>query len=255
MMGSRSGDVDPTLASFLAQREGVDVETAEDWLNTKSGLLGVSGRSRDMRELLAAEVRQRRAVLLGRCLTVVLVAVPIGYDAYRWWDGDITRRAFAYRTFRSSVGLVTSEATLHLLQKSSYFRASPVRVGLAASAVLFAVEEGFLIYEEGGLGAAFHSPGFWLDTGTNLGGKGLGTACFIVGLSAGPYAWIVAPAGGLAGAIAGSWAGRRVIRWTLDQLAPELLYKRQLDALNHVKLQYERRIQKLRHYSSPGNAD
>ncbi|UCG10764.1 MAG: acetate kinase [Dehalococcoidia bacterium] len=55
IMGSRSGDVDPTLASFLAQREGVDVETAEDWLNTKSGLLGVSGRSRDMRELLDAE--------------------------------------------------------------------------------------------------------------------------------------------------------------------------------------------------------
>jgi len=55
MMGSRSGDVDPTLASFLAQREGVDVETAEGWLNTKSGLLGVSGRSRDMRELLDAE--------------------------------------------------------------------------------------------------------------------------------------------------------------------------------------------------------
>lgn len=55
MMGSRSGDVDPTLASFLAQREGVDVETTEDWLNTKSGLLGVSGRSRDMRELLDAE--------------------------------------------------------------------------------------------------------------------------------------------------------------------------------------------------------
>jgi len=55
MMGSRSGDVDPTLASFLAQREGVDVETAEGWLNTKSGLLGVSGRSRDMRDLLDAE--------------------------------------------------------------------------------------------------------------------------------------------------------------------------------------------------------
>jgi acetate kinase len=55
IMGSRSGDADPTLASFLAQREGVDVETAEDWLNTKSGLLGVSGRSRDMRELLDAE--------------------------------------------------------------------------------------------------------------------------------------------------------------------------------------------------------
>lgn len=55
MMGTRSGDVDPTLAGFLAQREKISIETAEDWLNTRSGLLGVSGRSRDMRELLDLE--------------------------------------------------------------------------------------------------------------------------------------------------------------------------------------------------------
>lgn len=55
MMGTRSGDVDPTLAGFLARQEGVPVEDVADWLNTRSGLLGVSGRSRDMRELLAAE--------------------------------------------------------------------------------------------------------------------------------------------------------------------------------------------------------
>ncbi len=55
MMGTRSGDVDPSLAGFLARREGVDVEEAEGWLNTRSGLVGVSGRSRDMRELLEAE--------------------------------------------------------------------------------------------------------------------------------------------------------------------------------------------------------
>jgi acetate kinase len=55
IMGTRSGDVDPTLAGFLARREHVEIETAEDWLNTRSGLLGVSGRSRDMRELLEAE--------------------------------------------------------------------------------------------------------------------------------------------------------------------------------------------------------
>ena len=55
VMGTRSGDVDPSLAGFLALKEGVPVEEAEGWLNTQSGLLGVSGRSSDMRELLEAE--------------------------------------------------------------------------------------------------------------------------------------------------------------------------------------------------------
>lgn len=55
MMGTRSGDLDPSLAGFLARREDVPAEEVEDWLNTRSGLLGVSGRSADMRELLEAE--------------------------------------------------------------------------------------------------------------------------------------------------------------------------------------------------------
>ena len=55
MMGTRSGDVDPSLAGFLAERESVAVAEAESWLNRRSGLLGVSGRSGDMRELLEAE--------------------------------------------------------------------------------------------------------------------------------------------------------------------------------------------------------
>jgi acetate kinase len=54
MMGTRSGDVDPSLAGFLASAEGVDVGDVENWLNTRSGLLGVSGRSQDMLELLEA---------------------------------------------------------------------------------------------------------------------------------------------------------------------------------------------------------
>lgn len=53
IMGTRSGDVDPSLAGFLARRENADVGTVEDWLNRKSGLLGISGQSRDMRELMA----------------------------------------------------------------------------------------------------------------------------------------------------------------------------------------------------------
>ena len=55
MMGTRCGDIDPSVAGYLSRVESVDVPEVEHWLNTQSGLLGVSGRSRDMRELLAAE--------------------------------------------------------------------------------------------------------------------------------------------------------------------------------------------------------
>lgn len=55
MMGTRSGDMDPSIVSFLARQEKTDVQEVERWLNTGSGLLGVSGCSHDMRELLEAE--------------------------------------------------------------------------------------------------------------------------------------------------------------------------------------------------------
>jgi acetate kinase len=54
MMGTRSGDLDPALPGFLARKEGVEITEVETWLNTRSGLLGVSERSSDMRELLEA---------------------------------------------------------------------------------------------------------------------------------------------------------------------------------------------------------
>ncbi len=55
MMGTRSGSIDPSLVGFLARREGVDASEVEGWLNRRSGLLGISGTSRDVRELLDAE--------------------------------------------------------------------------------------------------------------------------------------------------------------------------------------------------------
>lgn len=57
VMGARSGDIDPSVVNYLARCEGVEPGDVERWLNTQSGLLGVSGRSSDMRELLEAEVR------------------------------------------------------------------------------------------------------------------------------------------------------------------------------------------------------
>ncbi len=52
MMGKRSGDIDPAIVGYLARKEGVEVGEVEDWLNKKSGLLGISGVSHDTRELM-----------------------------------------------------------------------------------------------------------------------------------------------------------------------------------------------------------
>ncbi len=54
VMGTRSGDVDAAIVSYLAEREKVEAAEVERWLNERSGLLGLSGRSNDMRELLRA---------------------------------------------------------------------------------------------------------------------------------------------------------------------------------------------------------
>jgi len=64
VMGTRSGDLDPSIVSYLAQREKVDASEVERWLNEQSGLLGVSGRTNDMRELeAAAQAHDERAAL------------------------------------------------------------------------------------------------------------------------------------------------------------------------------------------------
>lgn len=59
VMGTRSGDLDPAIVSYLAQREKVEAAEVERWLNERSGLLGVSGRTNDMRELLEAAHREK----------------------------------------------------------------------------------------------------------------------------------------------------------------------------------------------------
>ncbi|HEY3253894.1 MAG TPA: acetate kinase [Polyangiaceae bacterium] len=53
VMGTRSGDVDPNLHEFLAKHASLDLHQITEMLNKKSGLLGLSGVSNDMRTLLA----------------------------------------------------------------------------------------------------------------------------------------------------------------------------------------------------------
>ena len=65
VMGTRSGDVDPAVLEYLSSKEGLSMGEAESLLNKQSGLLGISGLTHDMRELLAEadEHDDRRARL------------------------------------------------------------------------------------------------------------------------------------------------------------------------------------------------
>ena len=54
VMGTRSGDVDPSLHSFLANNLGWDIYKIDKMLNSQSGLLGLSDISNDMRTLIEA---------------------------------------------------------------------------------------------------------------------------------------------------------------------------------------------------------
>jgi acetate kinase len=54
MMGTRSGSVDPGILTYLAREKGLEVAKIDDLLTTKSGLLGISGLSGDMRQVIAA---------------------------------------------------------------------------------------------------------------------------------------------------------------------------------------------------------
>ena len=60
-MGTRSGDLDPGLVSYLARSENMDAQRFDDMVNFKSGLLGVSETSADMRDLLKVETQDPRA--------------------------------------------------------------------------------------------------------------------------------------------------------------------------------------------------
>ena len=53
-MGTRSGDLDPSLILYIMGKEGLSLSEAGTLLNKHSGLIGISGESSDMREIQKA---------------------------------------------------------------------------------------------------------------------------------------------------------------------------------------------------------
>ncbi len=63
LMGTRSGDLDPSLILYIMGKEGLSLHEAGTLLNKHSGLIGLSGESSDMREILVSvKDEQRKAV-------------------------------------------------------------------------------------------------------------------------------------------------------------------------------------------------
>lgn len=101
VMATRSGDVDPGLLTELARVERLSARALEQLLTERSGLLGVSGLSADMRELLAADTPAARQAIELFCYRArkylgAYLAVLGGADAIAF-GGGIGEQAPAVR--------------------------------------------------------------------------------------------------------------------------------------------------------------
>lgn len=68
IMGTRSGDIDPAIIFYLVERIGLSIQEVNSMLNRESGLLGLSGISRDMRDILkSAEEGNEMAINAIKC--------------------------------------------------------------------------------------------------------------------------------------------------------------------------------------------
>ena len=73
-MGSRSGDLDPSIVTFLMNKENLSVEEITDILNKESGAYGISGVSTDFRDIEAAAAENHKGAILALDIYCYIVA-------------------------------------------------------------------------------------------------------------------------------------------------------------------------------------
>jgi len=101
MMGTRAGDLDPGVLLYLLRDKGLSVSELEDMLSHESGLLGVSGISADMRDLLSSDDRHAAEAVdlfVNRTCQFAgaMMAVLGGIDAFVF-TGGVGENAIAIR--------------------------------------------------------------------------------------------------------------------------------------------------------------
>lgn len=78
IMGTRSGDIDPSVIEFIAKKEDLSISDVLTILNKKSGVEGISGVSSDFRDLVAAEGKGNKRASLALSMFSYSVAKYIG---------------------------------------------------------------------------------------------------------------------------------------------------------------------------------
>jgi len=78
MMGTRSGSVDPGILTYLVRQHNLSGEQLDDLLNKRSGLLGISGVSGDMRDIVSAMKQENARARLAFDMYVYRLQTGIG---------------------------------------------------------------------------------------------------------------------------------------------------------------------------------
>ena len=78
LMGTRSGSLDPSVVTFIGEKEGMTFAEMSNMLNKKSGLLGISGVSSDDRDVTAAEKEGNHRAALAHQMLYYQIAQYIG---------------------------------------------------------------------------------------------------------------------------------------------------------------------------------
>ena len=137
VMGTRSGDIDPAILPILCEKHNFTLDQAIDYLNRQSGLLGLTGKSSDMRDIeavmetdertkIATEVFLHRIVhyiggyvaLMGGCDAIVWTG---GIGIHRKWVAERAMTHFGYLPNCQKLVIPTNEELMIALECEKFF--------------------------------------------------------------------------------------------------------------------------------------
>ena len=129
-MGSRTGDLDPSVVTFIMNKENMTPEEADTMLNKKSGLLGISGISADNRDIEMALAEGNERAKLAMDHYHYAIAAYVAKCAVAMNGVDVI-------TFTAGVGERGRESRMEICKKLEFMG---VKVDADANQAAFATE-------------------------------------------------------------------------------------------------------------------
>ena len=117
LMGTRCGSIDPSVVQYICDNDGISVDEMLTICNKKSGLLGISGVSSDMRDVMAASKEGNKRAIIARKMLVYGIRKYIGSFAAVLNGVDAI-------VFTAGIGENNSELRAEIMQGFEYLGAS-----------------------------------------------------------------------------------------------------------------------------------